>query len=45
MRDVVITLLVFCSLPYIFKRPSIGMVMWIWISVMNPNFRLPRSSP
>ncbi|GGC16852.1 putative O-glycosylation ligase, exosortase A system-associated [Pseudoduganella buxea] len=37
MRDVLVTLLVFASLPYIFKRPSIGMVMWIWISVMNPH--------
>ncbi|MBB3223802.1 putative O-glycosylation ligase, exosortase A system-associated [Pseudoduganella umbonata] len=37
MRDFVITLLVFGSLPYIFKRPSLGMVMWIWISVMNPH--------
>jgi probable O-glycosylation ligase (exosortase A-associated) len=30
-------LLVFGSLPYIFKRPAFGMVMWIWISVMNPH--------
>ena len=37
MRDVIVTLLVFGSLPYIFKRPSFGMVMWIWISVMNPH--------
>ena len=37
MRDVIVTLLVFASLPYIFKRPSFGMVMWIWISVMNPH--------
>ena len=37
MRDIVITLLVFGSLPYIFKRPWFGVVMWIWISVMNPH--------
>lgn len=37
MRDIVITLIVFGSLPYIFKRPFIGAVMWIWISVMNPH--------
>jgi probable O-glycosylation ligase (exosortase A-associated) len=37
MRDVLVTLIVFGSLPYIFKRPSLGLVMWIWISVMNPH--------
>lgn len=37
MRDVLVTLLVFGSLPYIFKRPPFGVVMWIWISVMNPH--------
>lgn len=37
MRDVLITLMVLASLPYIFKKPWFGMVMWIWISVMNPH--------
>jgi putative inorganic carbon (HCO3(-)) transporter len=37
MRDVVITLLVLAALPCIFRRPSFGVVMWIWISVMNPH--------
>jgi putative inorganic carbon (HCO3(-)) transporter len=37
MRDLFVTLLVFGSLPFIFKRPAFGMVMWIWISVMNPH--------
>jgi probable O-glycosylation ligase (exosortase A-associated) len=37
MRDVLVTLIVFGSLPYIFKKPWFGMVMWIWISVMNPH--------
>jgi probable O-glycosylation ligase (exosortase A-associated) len=37
MRDVLVTLIVFGSLPYIFKKPWLGMVMWIWISVMNPH--------
>ena len=37
MRDLLVTLLVFGSLPYIFKRPQFGVVMWIWISVMNPH--------
>jgi len=37
MRDVLVTLIVLGSLPYIFKKPWFGMVMWIWISVMNPH--------
>jgi putative inorganic carbon (HCO3(-)) transporter len=37
MRDIVITLIVFGSLPFIFKRPYIGILMWVWISVMNPH--------
>lgn len=37
MRDIFVTLVVFGSLPYIFKRPYIGAVMWVWISVMNPH--------
>ena len=37
MRDVLITLFVFGSLPFILKRPYIGVLMWVWISVMNPH--------
>lgn len=37
MRDIVITLIVFGSLPFIYKKPWIGILMWIWISVMNPH--------
>lgn len=37
MRDVLITLIVLASLPFIFKKPWFGMVMWIWISVANPH--------
>jgi putative inorganic carbon (HCO3(-)) transporter len=37
MRDVIITLIVFWSLPMIFKKPYWGTIMWIWISVMNPH--------
>lgn len=35
MRDILVTLIVFGSLPYIFKKPYIGVLMWVWISVMN----------
>lgn len=37
MRDLVVTLIVFGSIPFIFKRPYIGVLMWVWISVMNPH--------
>jgi probable O-glycosylation ligase (exosortase A-associated) len=37
MRDIIITLIVFGSLPVILKRPWFGIVMWVWISVMNPH--------
>jgi probable O-glycosylation ligase (exosortase A-associated) len=37
MRDVIVTLIVFGLLPYVFKRPYLGALMWIWISVMNPH--------
>lgn len=37
MRDILVTLIVFGSLPFIFKRPYIGVLMWVWISVMNPH--------
>lgn len=37
MRDIVITLIVAGSLPLILRRPWIGVLMWVWISVMNPH--------
>lgn len=37
MRDIFVTLVVFCALPMIYKRPYWGAVLWIWISVMNPH--------
>ncbi|HEV2608910.1 MAG TPA: putative O-glycosylation ligase, exosortase A system-associated [Noviherbaspirillum sp.] len=37
MRDLAVTLIVFGSLPFILKRPYIGILMWVWISVMNPH--------
>ncbi|OON59500.1 putative O-glycosylation ligase, exosortase A system-associated [Massilia sp. KIM] len=37
MRDILITLIVLGSLPLALKRPWIGVLMWVWISVMNPH--------
>jgi len=37
MRDVAVTLIIFGSLPFILWRPQIGVMMWVWLSVMNPH--------
>jgi putative inorganic carbon (hco3(-)) transporter len=37
MRDILVTLIVFGYLPTIFKKPYMGALMWVWISVMNPH--------
>ena len=37
MRDIALTAFVFGSLPFILKRPQLGVIMYIWISVMNPH--------
>lgn len=37
MRDLFVTLVVFGSIPLILKRPHIGILMWCWISYMNPH--------
>lgn len=37
MRDILVTLIVFASLPYILRSPLVGVLMWVWISVMNPH--------
>ena len=37
MRDLLITLVVLGSLPLILRTPVVGVLMWVWISVMNPH--------
>ncbi|MFD2367909.1 putative O-glycosylation ligase, exosortase A system-associated [Pseudoduganella sp. GCM10020061] len=37
MRDILVCLLVFGSLPFILRSPVNGVMMWVWISVMNPH--------
>ncbi|WP_137938914.1 putative O-glycosylation ligase, exosortase A system-associated [Chitinivorax sp. B] len=37
MRDIVLVLFILGSVPFIFKRPWIGAVLWAWISLMNPH--------
>jgi probable O-glycosylation ligase (exosortase A-associated) len=37
MRDILVTVIVLGSLPFILKKPYIGVLMWVWLSVMNPH--------
>ena len=37
MRDIAITLIIFGSLPFILRRAQYGVIMWVWVSVMNPH--------
>ena len=37
MRDIFVTLVVFGSLPFILRRPFVGIVMWTWLAYMNPH--------
>jgi probable O-glycosylation ligase (exosortase A-associated) len=37
MRDIAVTLVVFGSLPFILKRPWIGILVWTWLGFMNPH--------
>jgi len=37
MRDIIITLIVFGSLPMILRRPFVGVIMWTWLGLMNPH--------
>lgn len=37
MRDLAVTLAVFGSLPFIVRRPWIGILVWSWLGFMNPH--------
>lgn len=37
MRDIIVTLIVFGSIPLIFARPYIGILMWAWIAYLVPH--------
>ncbi len=37
MRDLIITLIVFGSLPFILRSPLTGLLMWAWLGIMNPH--------
>lgn len=37
MRDIVVTLLVFGTLPFILRRAWFGIIVWTWLGFMNPH--------
>ena len=37
MRDILVTALVFGSIPFILLRPWIGVLVWSWLAYMNPH--------
>ena len=37
MRDLLVVLIVFGSLPLVLVRPQIGILMWFWLGMMNPH--------
>ena len=37
MRDIVLATFLFGSIPFILGRPTIGVFLWVWVSVMSPH--------
>ena len=37
MRDLFVTGVIFSILPFIFRRPWIGILLWSWLAYMNPH--------
>lgn len=37
MRDVLVTVIVLAALVYAIKRPWAGVMLWTWLSIMNPH--------
>ena len=37
MRDIVLAIIILGSLPFCFKRPWFGILMWSWLAYMNPH--------
>ncbi|MHB1213721.1 MAG: putative O-glycosylation ligase, exosortase A system-associated [Thiobacillus sp.] len=37
MRDLLVTAIVFGTLPFVFRRPWIGILLWSWLGYMNPH--------
>lgn len=37
MRDLILTAIIFGSLPFILRNPFTGLLMWVWVGIMNPH--------
>ena len=37
MRDILVTAIILGSIPFIFRRPWIGVLMWTWVGMMSPH--------
>jgi len=37
VRDIVLTLIIAGILPFTLKKPHYGLLLWIWLSIMNPH--------
>ncbi|MDP1643967.1 MAG: putative O-glycosylation ligase, exosortase A system-associated [Thiobacillus sp.] len=37
MRDLLVTGIIFGLIPFIFKRPWVGILLWSWLGYMNPH--------
>jgi len=37
MRDIFVTAVIFGTLPFVLARPYIGILLWTWVSFMNPH--------
>ena len=37
MRDLILVVFLFGSVPVILWRPAVGIFLWVWVSVMNPH--------
>ena len=37
IRDIVVALTIFATLPFCLARPWVGLFVWSWISYMNPH--------
>ena len=37
MRDIIVTAIILGALPYALMRPQIGILLWTWVSYMNPH--------
>ena len=37
MRSIAVAIFIFAALPFVFRRPYLGILLWVWVSVMNPH--------